>query len=97
MPIADVPREPHQIDRSLRADLDQLLRLSHHDDDRSVIEHEPVAIAQHHGLGKIEQQLHALFGREHDAPPHAVAGIERHAIDGTRAVPCSGVGDSVDV
>ena len=78
------------------ADLDQTFGLSGDQDDRSIVEHQPVAVTQHHRLCEIEQHLHAVLGRKHDPPPLPVVGIEHDAIGLTRAIPRSGVGNSGD-
>ena len=44
--IADVPGEAHQIERAAGGDFDQWLGTSLHRHDRSVVEHEAVAVAQ---------------------------------------------------
>ena len=72
---------------ALRADLDQRLRLPRHHDDRSILQHQPVAVAQHHRLREIEQQPRALLAGQHDAPPLAVVGIEHDAVDRAPNVP----------
>src|SRR5436190_2653407 len=92
--VADVPGEAHEIDRRLRADLDQWLRLSRDHDNRSVLKHQSITVAQHHRLRKIKQQLLAPLGREHDAPPYPVSSIEHNAIDRAGPVPCSGIRDT---
>src|SRR5882757_5377665 len=79
--VADVPGEPHEIERCFRADLDQPLRLSGHHDDRAVLQHEAIAVTHGHGLIEIEQQPRALLAGQYNAPPLAVIGVEHDAVD----------------
>src|SRR5437763_2509649 len=43
--VADVPGEPHEIERRPRGDFDQWLGPTGDDDDRAIVEHESFAIA----------------------------------------------------
>ena len=69
----------------LRGDLDQRLRLAGDTHDRAVVEHEPVAVAQHHRPAAVEQELGAPLAGEHDAPAMALVGIEHDAVDDAAA------------
>ncbi len=76
MPVAEMPREPRERGRIGCRDLDQRLRLADDTHDRSVIEHEAVAILQAHSFRQIEQETRALLAGQHDAAAMALIGIE---------------------
>src|SRR4029077_18862778 len=49
-------------------------------DDRSIIQLQPVTVAQRDRLLEIEQQPRAFLSCQHDAPPLAVVGLEPDAV-----------------
>ena len=90
MSVADVPRKPHQIACTVGRDLGQRLRNSLHGDNRAVVEHEAIAVAQRDGTFEVEQERRAVLSRQNDSPTVTVIGIENHAIDGFDRVPFTG-------
>jgi hypothetical protein len=76
---------PHEIERRPGVDLDQPFSLPGHHDDRSIIQLQPVTVAQRDRLLEIEQQPRAFLSCQHDAPPLAVVGIEHDAVDASPA------------
>lgn len=87
MSVADVPSKPHQIACTVGRDLGQRLRNSLHGDNRAVVEHKAIAIAQCDGTFEVEQERRAVLSRQNDSPTVTVIGIENHAIDGFDRVP----------
>src|SRR2546423_8348929 len=53
VPVADVPGEPHEIERCVRTYFDQRFRPSSHDDKRSIFQLQRIAITQHDRTGKV--------------------------------------------
>lgn len=90
VPVAKVPGEPCERGRTGRSDLDQRLRLAVDAHDRSVIEHEAIAILQADGLGQIKQEPRALNAGQHDAAAMTFVGVENDGIDRRTRVPGSG-------
>ena len=91
--IAEMPGEPHEVARRGRRDLDQLFRLTADAHNGAVFEHQPVAVTQRHRLLEIDQDFRAFFGREHDAAPLTIVGVEDDVVDGSGVVPLAGGSD----
>ena len=81
MPVAEMPRETRKCGRIGCRDLDQRLRLADDAHDRSVIEHEAVAILQAHGLRQIEQETRALLAGQDNAAAMTLVGIENYGVN----------------
>ena len=64
-----------------RRDLDQRLRLADDPHDRAVVEHQPVAVAQHRGLRQVEQEARAGLAGHDQTAAVAVVGGEHDAVD----------------
>jgi hypothetical protein len=84
--VADVPGEACKLLRRWRHDLDQRLALAAHQNDRSVLEHQAVTVAQRGRLGQVEQNLCAPLTDQYDAAAMAFVGIKHHGIDNARAI-----------
>ena len=93
--IADMPREACQIVSIRSGDFNQRLGPPNDADDRAVVEHQAVAVAQRGGLRKIEQEFCAALAAQHDAAAMAVMRVERDRVDGCRLIPMSGGFDVV--
>ena len=65
-------------------------------DDAAVLQFEPVAGAQHHRFGQIEQEAEAAHAGHGDAAPVALVVIEHHRVDGL-ARPGAGGNDGMSV
>ena len=74
--IAEMPGEPHGIERAMRTDFKQLFRRTLHKHNRAVFEHEAVAIAQGYRRREVEHELCALLSGQDDAAAIAVTGVE---------------------
>jgi hypothetical protein len=81
MSVADVPGDAQARGLVRRCDLDQRLGLADHPHDRAVVEHEPVAVAQHRGLRQIEQEARAGLAGHDEAAAMAIVGCERDPVD----------------
>lgn len=91
--VAEMPGQPHEFAWRGGPDLDQFLRLPADAHDGAIVQHQPVAVAQDHRLVEIEQDFRALLAGQHDAPPLAIVGVERNAVDGGGVGPLAGGGD----
>src|SRR5664279_4152539 len=59
--VAEMPGQPHAIERVASRNLHELLLFARYQYDRPVIEQQTVAVAQAHRLCEIEQKLRALL------------------------------------
>jgi hypothetical protein len=88
--ITDVPRKARQIVGVGGGDFDERLGPADHADDRAVVEHETVAVAERGGLRQIEQKFGAALTAQHHPPAMALMRIEEDGVDGARFIPVSG-------
>jgi hypothetical protein len=93
--ITNVPGQPRQIVAVGSGDFNKRLRPSDDADDRAVLEHQAVAVAQRGGLWEIEQEFCAALAAQHDAAAMAVMRIECDRVDRRRLIPMSGGFDVV--
>ena len=68
MPVAEMPRESHELTRIRVSDVDDGLRRRSNDEPRPVIELHAVSIGHRDRCGQIEKYLVALIGDQADAP-----------------------------
>ncbi len=68
MAVAEVPGDAEQPSVRPGGDLDQRLGCSIHDNDTAILEHQPIAVPERHGLGEIEQEFQPV-GRGHRHAP----------------------------
>lgn len=78
--VAEVPGELHQRERRPDHDLGQGFGLAGHQHDAAIVEHDPVAVAQRHGLVEVQQELGAAFALEHDAAAMPVTRVEHDEV-----------------
>jgi hypothetical protein len=78
--IADLPRQPGELLRTLGRDLDERLALAGNAHDGAIVEQETIAVMQRGRLRQIQQDLCAAPPRQHDAANMAFVGSEFHAI-----------------
>ena len=93
--IADMPGKPRQIVAVRGGDFNERLGPPDDADDRTIFQHQAIAVAQRSRLRQIEQEFGAALTIKHDAAAMAVVGIEGHGIDGLCLVPMSGGFDVV--
>jgi hypothetical protein len=86
MPVAEMPGDPHQMQRIGAADFDQWLGRGDHFDQPAVLEHERIAAAQRHRVFEIEQEFKPARARHRHPPPVPVVEIEHDGVGG-RFVP----------
>jgi hypothetical protein len=69
MPVAEMPRDPHQMQRIGAANFDQWLRRTDYLDQSAVFQHERIAAAQRDCLFQIEEEFEpARSGHRHASP-----------------------------
>jgi hypothetical protein len=76
MPVAEMPRESHQLTRLRVSDVDDGLRRRSNDKPRPVVELHTVSIGHRDRCGQIEKDLIALIGDQAEAPPMPMIEIE---------------------
>ena len=76
MPVAEMPRESHELTRLRVSDVDDGLRRRSNDEPRSVIELHAVSIGHRDRCGQIEKDLVALIGDQTDAPTMPIVESE---------------------
>lgn len=86
MPVADMPGEFGYVERIAPANLVEFLACSADFNFASVIQNEPVSVAQHHRLREIDKHLLAAFQSNGFAPQMAFIAFKngvarRHSID----------------
>ena len=96
MAIAQMPGDPDQSGAICAADLRQRFGRRDHFDDAPVVKREPVAAAQHHRFGQIEQEFEAADAGHRDAPAMALIIVEHDRI-GRLAGPRAGGFDGMSV
>ena len=96
MPVAKVPGDAHQRRGVRAANFRQFFRRGDDLDDAPVLELEPVAGAQHHRFGQVEQKVQPAHGGHRDAPSIALVIIKHHRI-GRLAGPGAGGTDGMSV
>src|SRR5215831_12868200 len=92
--VADVPSEARQLMRAHGSDLNQQLRLPGNPHDRTVLEHEAIAILECRRVREIEQERGAALAGQRDTAAMALVGIEHDTVDGPGQVPGA---DSLDL
>ncbi len=81
MAVAEVPGDAEQAGGRVRRDLGERFGRRIDGDDAAVLEHQPVAVPERHGLGQIEQEIQpASSGHRHAAAVPLVV-IEDDAVD----------------
>jgi hypothetical protein len=80
MAVAEVPGDPHQMERIGAADFDQRLGGCDHLDQAAVLQHQRVAAAQRYGVFEIEQEFEPARTRHRHPPPVPVVEIENDGI-----------------
>jgi hypothetical protein len=90
VPIAEMPRDAHEIAGRRCGNLRQRLRQAAHQHHRAVVHHQTVAVAQRHRLVEIEQHARSFLAVQNDAAPLPVIGVEDNAVDGSGGVPGAG-------
>jgi len=90
VPVAEMPCKPDELERRMRGDLDERLRLSGHQHAAAIVEHDAVAVAKDDCFVKVEKEFGAALALERDAAAMPVAGIEHHDIDSTCRIPETG-------
>ena len=88
--VADVPGEAREIVGVGSGDFNERLRPADDTDDRAVVEHKAVAVAQRCGLRQIEQKFCAALTAQHHPPAMTLMRVERNRIDGAPLIPVSG-------
>ena len=76
MPVAEMPRESHELTRIRVSDVDDWLRRRSHDEPGPVIELYAVSIAHCDRRGQIEKDLVALIGHQSESPTMPMVEIE---------------------
>jgi hypothetical protein len=94
--IAEMPGDAHERRRVGAADFSELFGRGDDFDDAPVLELEPVAGAQHHRLGQVEQEGEAANARHRNAAPVALVVIEDDGV-GRFAGPGAGGTDGMSV
>jgi hypothetical protein len=84
MAIAQVPGQAEEIKRVSALDLGERFKTAAHAHDRSIVEHETVAIPQHSRVRQIKQKAGAALRGQHETPTMPIVGAENHAIDSGR-------------
>ena len=77
MPVADVPGKLGEMDRIACADVVKLFGRRADLDQAPVLQHQPVAVGERHGLGKIDQHFAAIG--EFDGPAAQMPLVMRQA------------------
>lgn len=90
VPVAEVPDDAGKVAAIGAQDVGNVLGRRDDADDAAIIQHQPVAVIQYHGVGEIEQHPATVVGREHDPPPVAVIVRERDGGDRRRRIPGAG-------
>jgi hypothetical protein len=85
MAIADVPSQTRQLVRARRRYLHQRLGLADDKNDRTVLEHEAVAVFQRGGMRQVKQNSGPAFPGENDPATMPFISIENHTIDNAGA------------
>ena len=80
MTIAEMPGDPHQMQRIGAADFEQRLGGGHHLDQPAILQHQRIAAAQRHRVFQIEQEREAARPRHRHPPPVPVVEIEHNGI-----------------
>ena len=96
MAVAEVPGDADQRGGVGGADLGERFGRGDDLDDAAVLELQPVASAQHHRLGQIEQEVEAAHAGHRQAAPIALVVVEHDRI-GRLARPGAGGKDSMSM
>ena len=80
--VAEMPGDAYERGGVGAADLGELFGRGDHFDDAPVLQSEPIAGAQHHRLGQVQQKLEAAHARHRKAAPIALVVVEDDAIGG---------------
>jgi hypothetical protein len=81
MPVADVPGKSQQLARRSGGDFGQRLTGASHRHDRTIVEHQAIAVVQGRGARKVKQEPGAALADQHGAPAVAILGIKNDAVD----------------
>ena len=79
MPVAEVPRDAHEMAQVIAADLGEWFRRSYNLDMPAVFQHQRDALAQAVRLLEVEQELETVGRAHHDAAAMALVEIEDDA------------------
>lgn len=80
MAIAEMPGDPHQMERIGAADFDQRFRGGDHFDQAAVLQHQRIPTPQGDGVLQIEQEFQPARARHRHTPPMPVVEIEHDGI-----------------
>jgi hypothetical protein len=80
MAIAEMPGDPHQMQRVGAADFRQRLRSGDHLDQAAVLQHQGIATAQCDGVLEVEQEFEPARARHRHPPPVPVVEIEHDGV-----------------
>ena len=82
MAVAEVPGQPHQVQRIGAADFQQRLGRRHHLDQAAVFQRQRIAAAQGDGVFEVEQEFEPARARHRHPPPVPVVKIEHDGVGG---------------
>jgi hypothetical protein len=80
--VAEMPGDPHQMERIGASDFDQRLGSSDHLDQAAVLQHQCVAAAQRDGVFEIEQEFEPTRAGHRHPPPVPVVEIKHDGVGG---------------
>ena len=78
--VAEVPGDTQQVDRRLRRDLAERFGRGIDGDDAAVLQHQPVAAPERHGLRQVEQEFQPTGSRHRHTPAVPLVVIEDDAV-----------------
>lgn len=90
--VADMPGKPRQMVRVPRLDLEERLGLGPDLHDPAIVKDEAVAMPQHGGFGKVQEERQSSLGAHGNAAAVAIVMGERDHI-GRSSGPCAGGAD----
>jgi hypothetical protein len=82
MTIAEMPGDPHEMERINPADFDQRLGSSNHLDQPAVFQYQRITAAQRDRVFQVEQEFEPARARHRHPPPVPIVEIEHHGIGG---------------
>jgi hypothetical protein len=81
VPIAQMPGQADEIKRMTAFDLGEPFDATADAHDRSIVEHETVAIPQVGRVRQIQQKARAALSGQHQAPAMPIVGAKNHAVN----------------